>query len=219
MGLLLLFPLSLGPSSTGVNLAQLLGELWAPLNSNGPSDAVFWNPTEIYQWFDEAKNRLARMCGGFVVYDTSLETVSDQGTYTLPADHASTLQVDVAGNVLRPRSVQQLEALDASWPTTIGTPKAFVQNAAGVTGLQIYPAPSTADEVIGIAQHEIPPAIALSNAILSVPVPVREYFRFFALGEARAKESKAQMQETSDWFKQQCAMLEQAIGGYYGTAE
>ncbi len=219
MGLLLLFPSSLGPANTGVNLQALLGELWAPLNATGPIDAVFWSATDLLQWFDEAKNRLARTCGVFVRYDTTTETVSDQGPYSLPADHASTLQVDLAGAVLRPRTIQQLEALDDSWPSATGTPAAFIQAVDGDPELTLYPAPTAASQAVGIVEHSIPAAVQLSNALLSVPIPVREYFRFYALGEARAKESKSQMQETAQWFKGLTGMLEQAITGYYGGAE
>ena len=221
MGLLLLFPASLGPATAGVNLQALLGELWTPLNSTGPADAMFWTETDLYQWFDEAKNRLARTCGGFVRRDTSASIVSAQSAYSLPADHASTLQVDVAGGTLRPRTIQQLEALDDSWPTTAGTPAAFVQAVPGQPQLTVYPVPGVGDagKTIGVVEHSIPAAIALANALLAVPVPVREYFRFRTLGDARAKESPAQMQDTAQWFRGIAGMLEKAIIGYYGAAE
>lgn len=221
MGLLLLFPLSLGPSSTGVNLQVLLGELWEPLNATGPVDAIFWTPTDFYQWFSEAKNKLARTCGVFVRYDTSQTTAAAQSQYNLPSDHASTLQVDVAGTILRPRNIQQLEALDDAWPTTPGTPQAFIQAVDGQPGLTLYPTPQVADgsKTVGVVEHSIPADITLANALLALPVPMREYFRFYALGEARAKESKGQMQETAQWFKGLTGLMEQAVLAYYGASE
>lgn len=221
MGLLLLFPLSLGPASAGINLAVLVGDLWAPLNATGPADAVFWTESDLYENLDEAKNELARAVGVFVRYDTSIDTVTNTGAYTLPADHASTIQVDLAGAVLRPRAVQDLEALDSAWLATTGTPKAFVRNRGGMEELTLYPAPdvSAANEAIGILEHAIPATIALSNAILGAPVVMTEYFRFFALNNARQKESAGQMQDTAAWFGSLAAMMLKTATGYWGAAE
>ncbi len=199
----------------------MLGDLWPPLNANGAADAVYWTEDEMYKWFDEGAKRLAADCGVFVRYDVTLAAATGTAAYSLPADHVSTLQADLDGTALNPRNVQQLEALDAAWPTAAGTPNAFVQDTRGVAQLTLYPKPQLADngKAIGITEHGKPADITVTSAILAAPVPIKEYFRFYALGEARAKETKAQMQETAQWFKGLAGMLEKTMIGYYGTAQ
>lgn len=220
MGLLLLFPGGLGPGSSGVNLAALLDELWAPLNAASALDAMYWTTTDIYQYFDEAAKKLGRDCGTFVRYDGTIATVNGTAAYSLPTDHISTLQVDLAGTVLKPRNVQQLEALDVNWPTAAGTPAAFA-NYPGLATVTLYPIPGAADaaKTVGVVEHSVPATISAAAAIVAMPTPVREFFRFRALAAARSKESKGQMQDTAQWFTSLAGMMETAIQNFYGVAQ
>ena len=202
-----------------INLSQLAGELWAPLNATNAADAVFWGNTDLYNYFDEGAKALARRCGVFTEYDESLTAVQSQGSYALPSKHIATIQVDInRQKVLRPRSVQNLEALDDDWQTTEDAPVSFVQNSAGVQTILLYPRPDavTDGKTIGIVEHVYPADISPTNGILAAPTCVVEYFRFYALGEARAKETKAQMQETAQWFKGLAGMMQTVMSNYWG---
>lgn len=227
MLLLIFAPQVIGPQPEFINLTNAMGDVIPQLNASGPNDLVFWSITDLYQWFDEAGMKLARTCGVFVERDTSLTSILDQGAYTLPADQISTIQVDLAGKVLKARTVRELEALDANWPSTVGVPVAFVQDTQGVTQLVIYPAPDAEDtgDTIGLTLHVAPVPIMVdgvftpANAFLSAPQCVREYFTFTAIGEARAKESKMQMQEVAAWMRQLTGWMEQVFEGYWGEAQ
>lgn len=220
--LLLLFTNQPAPSTPGyVNASVVIGNLWPPLNANGPADAVFWTETEMYEWFNESARRLSGCAGVFVVRDTSLTSVLATGTYALPDAHQATLQADLAGAVLRPRTVQEVEALDAAWPATSGPPVAFLLDVEGVKKLTLYPVPDapSAAKTIGLIMRSLPNDVSSSSGfLLSVPAGLAEYFTFSILAEARAKETQAQMPEISQWLKGLAGMMEQAIQGYLGGA-
>lgn len=225
MLLLLFAPQPAGGGGGGtpevINFSVVLGDLIPQLNAAGSNDLIFWTTDELFAWFDEAAQRLARQAGIFVSRDTSLTSVLNQGPYALPANQVSTIQADIGGFVLRPATVQELEALDAAWPTTIGNPQQFMQDKQGLNLIVLYPAPgsSTAGETIGLVIHNFPPTISASNVFLNAPTVLQDYFKFYALGEARAKECKGAMQEMAQWFQQLTGLYEQTIEQYWGTAQ
>lgn len=211
------------PSPELINFNTVLADLYPLLNAAGPNDLVHWTVGEIYGWFDETAQRLARTSGVFVVRDTSIAVVETQGQYNLPASQVSTIQVDLAGVVLRPATVQELEALDSQWPAAVGppSPSRFLQDVAGVTAIALYPAPGTADnaETLGIVMHATEPTISATYPWLSAPSVLQDYFRIRALGEARAKESRGAMQEVASWCRQVQGLYEQVIERYWGEGQ
>ena len=218
--LLLLFSNQPAPASAEyINLAQLVTDLWPPLNASGPADAVFWTEAELYQWLDDALDNLSLGHPVFVVYDKSLAAVNGQAIYTQPTtpEFIATLQADLAGKVLRARNVQQLEALDDNWLTSAGSPEAFVLDTQGLTQLRLYKIPGASDDGHAIGQvMQIDPAEIVGGALLGAPRCLQEYLTFYALGEARAKETRAQMPETAAWFRGLVGMMDKAIAGYWG---
>lgn len=223
MLLLLFAPQPAAPSAETINLNLALSDLYPKLNATASGDLVYWTATELFQWFDEAAQRLARTTGVFVVRDTSVTVATGTGSYALPAAQVSTIQADLGGVVLRPRNVQELEALDATWTTTQGppSPNSFVQDTQGVTHVALYPIPGVADnaKALGLVLHVTPATISSANPQVSAPTCLREYFTFYALAEARAKECKAAMQEVAQWMRQLTGMYEQVIEGYWGEAQ
>jgi hypothetical protein len=221
--LLLLFS-NQPPSSAAsyVNLALTLNDLWPPLNANNAADAVFWTEAELYQWLDDALDRFSTSAPVFVVYDQSLVAVNGTGVYTQVTnpEFIATLQADLAGSVLRARNVQQLEALDDAWPTSSGTPEAFALDSAGLTQFLLYKVPGALDDgkLIGQVMQVDPLEVDSTHAILAAPTVMREYFTFYALGEARAKETRAQMPEIAQWFRGLVGLMDKAIVGYWGNA-
>lgn len=217
--LLLFVSTQAAPATLGyINMALVVGDLWPPLNANGPGDAVFWTENELYEWIDEGVQRLARKLGAFVVYDATLQTFAGLANYTLPTSHISTIQADVNGDTLRARNVQELEALDALWTSAAAsTPKSFVEDTQGLERLTLYPKPNVANESlpIGLLMQKVPATVNKANALLSAPPCLQDYFTLYTLGEARAKETNASMDETAEWFKGLVQNYEQAIASLW----
>jgi hypothetical protein len=202
-------------------MALVANDLYSALNAAGPGDLVFWTQAELYLYIDEAAQRLARTCGVWVERDTTTITEAGEGVYALPPAQVSTVQADLNGLVLQPRTVAELEALDASWPLTEGPPVAFVQNLQGLAQIVLYPAPddNNGGLSVGLILREFPIAPTASNPFLAAPTCVREYFTFRALEAARGKQSKAEMPDVAAWIGKTAGMLEQVMTELWGTAQ
>jgi len=220
--LLLLFAPQPAVAQVGyANLSLSLDDCWFPLNAASSADALFWTADELIGYMDEAAKRLARVAGVFVERNESITVTSGQGSYSLPARHIETLQADLANRTLRPRNVQQLEALDADWPDTLGdadnVPKAFVQDTQGFDKIAIYPKPYVDPETVGLVRSTFPETLEASDLILPIPPIMRDYFTFAALASARAKEGHGSMDEVVPWLRSIVEVYDQAATGLWGT--
>ena len=207
------------PANPGyINAALAVGDLWAPLNARGPSDAIFWTESELYNWIDEAVQRFARKHGSFVVYDTSLTSVAGDADYALPASHIRTYQADLNNNILRARNAQEAQALDSGWTTAADDePRAFLLDTAGLNQLTLQPPPSVTFGAlsIGLVMAQLPATVTAATAILAAPPVLRDYFTFYALAEARRKESNASMDEVSKWLLSIVDLIDQAAAAVW----
>ena len=221
MLVLIFAPQPAPPQPEFINMASVLGDLYPALNAAGPNDLVFWTEAELYIYLDEAAQRLARTCGVFVARDTTIITELEEGAYSLPPVQVSTVQADLAGLVLQPRTVAELEALDSTWPETTGPPVSFVQNVQGLGQIVVYPAPdaNSTGQALGLILRQCPLPVSSSNALLGAPTCVREYFTFRALAAARGKQSKAEMPDVAAWMGKQAGMLEQVMTELWGAAQ
>lgn len=216
---LLLFPLggAAGPSAgTLIDLRDPLGELFAQLTATGVSDLEYWTEDELYRYFDDAAKRLARNAGVFVERNTSITTVIDTSTYNLPTKQISTIHVSYNDSALRAASVQEFEALDETWESAAsGTPARWAQI---VETIALYPPPDAA-ETLAIIRHVFPTAVSPTQQMISAPVVLRDYFRYYAQAAARGKESKGAMPEVAAWLGQLTNMYEDVARNYWGTAQ
>lgn len=219
--LLLFYATQAPPAAAGyINLSTSLAELWPALNSTSPIDAIFWDAPEMFQYFDEAVKRMARRFGVFVVYDQSITSAVSTPAYNLPANHISTQQADLAGLTLRPLNIQEAEALDASWPTTVGPPTHFLEDTEGLIQFALYPQADgpNAGKLAGLVMNSFPPDITPAAGILVAPFCLKDYFTFYAIGKAREKETRAQMYESAQFFLGLCDFVEQTIQAVWGSA-
>ncbi len=217
MSLLVLFS---SGSSTGIDFRDVLAELYPKLNAAAAADLIHWTETELYQWLDEAAKRLARNIGVFVERDASITIVTGTAVYNLPARHLSTIHMSISGASLYPSNVQELEALDSAWVETSGATSSFLNDNLGTASTRLYPNPdSDVSGSLGVIFHRYVSEINSSNHSLTAPACLAEYFSWFALSEARRKQSEASMPEVADHFAKRVAWLEKVIEAYWGTAQ
>lgn len=219
--LLLFYATQAPPPAQGyVNLSVVLGNLWPSLNATSAIDAVFWGTPEIFQYFDEAAKRLARRFEVFVVYDQSITSARNTPTYAVPASYISIQQADLAGLILRPLNIYEAEALDSNWPSTVGPPTHFLQDTQGLTQIALYPQADagSSGKALGLVMNTFPPDVSPSMGFLVAPPGMQEYFEFYAIAKARAKESHAPMVESSQFFMGLVEMMEAAIDKYWGKS-
>lgn len=217
--LLLFWPDQIPPPAPSViNFSSLLGELWPALNATGPQDSIWWTSQDLLGYAQEGLLRVARNLAIFVRYDQSITTVEGTGLYELPDDQVSTVQADLNGFVLRPRNVQEMEALDSLWLTTQGSPNSFLQDQKGTGTIFAYPTPDSSSEskLLGLTIHFQPPSVQ-SGGFLVASTFLQDYFRFYILGEARRKECKGEMLDASKFWSGLSAMMEDAMQQVFGS--
>ncbi len=168
---------------------------------------------------------MARETGAFVLRDTSTNVVAGTGVYALPTRHLSTIHASIAGRCLDATNAQELEARDASWPDTTAPavqpyPKRYCHDTDGMEQIRVYPKPNTGGGgVLALVMHQYPATVSEANSVVETPAPLREYFTFAALAEARNKESKGAMPEVGAWFQQMADLMLMAAKDYYGGAQ
>jgi hypothetical protein len=212
--LLLVTPQPAPPVPGHVIITVALGEVWPFLNARGSGDAIFWTPAEVSAWGQMAVDRLTVGPKAFVVYDTSLAAAEGTAAYAQPTTWRFTLQANLAGKTLRPRTAREIEALDRTFRTTRGTPQAFVLDSRGLLEIQLYPIPDGGSDSAAINQFM---AVRPMEGTIEMPAILTDYFTFFAIAEARAKEGAAQMPEVAAWLRAELAGMESVIGDYWGA--
>jgi len=211
--------------AAGIDLRDSFESIYSTLNASGAADLVWWTDAELYAWLDEAAKKLARESGSFIIRDTTIVLVAGTATYDLPLRHVSTIHATAAGRMMTSTNGQELEALDASYLSTQATPadpkpKRYLHDLDGIDKIRVYPSPGTG--IIGplaLIMHRFPAEIAQGASLVALPGPLREYFVFYALGEARSKESKGAMPEVGAFFRELASLVEQAAIDYYGGAQ
>lgn len=211
--------LILGP----LDLQQVINNLLPLLQATRAADLEYWTLADLYEWADEAAKILARSHGVFVERDATGVLTAALAIYALPARHLSTIHVNVGTMALFPMTVQEAEALDATWPDTQAPagedPKRFLGDAAGTDNVRLYPTPSASGKTLDLLFHRFPPQVTVSNFLLQAPVCLAPYFAWRILAEARRRESKAKMPEVVSHFDERIALMDTVIGNYWGGAQ
>ena len=209
------------PGIAGVDLAVVIPRLLPTLGASSQGDLTWCLVDEFYQWADEYAKRLARHCGVFVERDSTTVTSSGTATYNTPARFLDAIQASIydsgTGNYsrLRPSSIGELYALDATWPTTTGVVQRYSVNEGTIT---LYRIPQVTG-ALAVIFHQFPPTISSGGSTVAVASPVGDYFVYGMLAEARRKQGEGAMPEMAAHFDQRVAMYEKILCAYFGGGQ
>lgn len=205
------------PTAPAVSAGDLAGQVYALLGAAEAADLYFWTDAEITAWQNEGLARLARRVALFVDRGTVAVTAGT-ATYALPTDHLSTLHVSLAAVRLRAANVAEVEALSSTWRADSGTPSRYLQDhGAGLASIRLYKKP-VANATAYVIEHELPATVTADDP-LPAPEPLMDYLLFFALGEARRKESDAAMPEIAAHCDAMLDLYEGILKGYWGVPQ
>lgn len=213
--LILLLPQG-GSAPSGVDLNAVIDSVLPALGATSLSDLDWCTQAELLQWADDAAKRLASKAGVFVEYDASATTTIGQAVYATPTGHIDTIKATLAKN-LRSITVAELNSLDSAWQVTPGVPLYFSMDANAPNRITLYPVANAVTTLASIFQ-KFPATISVASHMLDMPRPVRGYFAFYVLAEARRKESDASMPEMADHFDSRVKMFEQVFEHLYGPS-
>ncbi|MGH2360056.1 MAG: hypothetical protein ACRDGM_05880 [bacterium] len=207
-----------------MNLTQVVTALIPALNSDSLANLVWWSETELYQWLDEGAQAICRATGLLAETDSSITVVPGTAIYNLPARHLSSIATfaQAAPNniALRESSLAELEALSSTWPTDEGNFLERVAHQPGAEQATFYPLLFTGrpNEVVEAICYRYPSTISSGSPTVNLPEPLRDYFFFRALGEARGKEGEARMQEVAKSMRHMADTMAKVAVEYWGPA-
>lgn len=210
------------------DVADSLSDLWFRLGflSQGDLDAAAWlTPADLYQFADEAVQRLAYTCGLFKVFDSSVSVTSSIASVTMPAGHIFTVFAYILYNpsfaqILRLTNVEQLFALDASWTAQTGWPTrlSFDAGFPGTGGLGIatlYPAASQAGSLCQVMQ-QAPAPVAAGSSVLPISPILTDYFTYAVLATTLGKESDHSKSEVAAHCQERMGLYQKVLQQYFG---
>lgn len=217
-----------GSASTGaegMSVAIVLPDLIYRLGFTGEGEvtSTAWvTMTELYQWADEAAQRLARDTGAFLAWDTSINTGAETAVYALPSYHVYTLAAWFSAVPLRITRVQDLFALDGNAMSTEcqpgSAPTRVSYDAGSVGTATLYPIPGTNGTLKQIME-EVPPTVAAATPTVPLCAIAQDYFLYAMLAGARGKESEGAMPEMLPHFQKRLALLEQLFEHLWGPGQ
>lgn len=221
MSLLLLF--GGGDAEALVDVDELI-TCWVPLyNAATRATLTITDETELYEFADEASQRLARRTGLFVTA-SQVTTTGGDPEVTLPTRHLSTIHVsadrdaDGVFHHLRAATAAELEALDTDWETAAGDATRWTQDQSGQATLRLYQTPAS-DTDLEVVHHQHHAALNSGASVWNVPKPVGDYLTYAVMAEVRDKEHDEAMPEVAELARQRAAFLENVFQQYWGRAQ
>lgn len=190
----------------------------AELDSNNYSVTT----TELYQFGQDAAQKMAYSVGLFLLVDDSITLVPNTPAYNLPAQHVFTilawlLYTGLPIQLLRLSTVGQLFALDANWGTTTGNPVRASLDAGSVGTITLYPNPVGAATLYQIYQYY--PVVLFGTSTLPLSPVMQDAFTYALLAGARGKESDTAMPEMAAHFSQRVDLYQQVADSLWGPGQ
>lgn len=187
-----------------------LSLLYQKLNAESASDLLFWSQSELSGWATDALAELARTTGAHIERFASIAVAAGDPTYALPSRLTSIIHISLNDQALRYATVRELEALDADWQATTGTPARYTRER-GFTTVRLYPKP-TGSGTLQVIGHTTPE----SSSNVRVAAPVLDAVLFRVLAKARAKRGDGAMPDTAQQSSAVVELLVSAIRGIWG---
>lgn len=195
-----------------IAFSSIVTELYPLLNAASEIDLVWWNTTELLAMMDESD---ALGAGIFAEYTegSAIPIIVGSAAYTLPANCAAVVDVEVAGASLRRATMADLEARSDTWETDTGTPTHFILNEAGHRNIRFWPAPD-AITTANLIYHTWPDVNV--GATHRAPSVFGMFHKYAALSAARAKAGDGQAQDIAEAAQQRADVIKQVCVQMFG---
>lgn len=207
------------PSTTTVDVINIIQNLLAPLHAGAINDLVGWSECELIQWVDAGVKKLARLVALFVGRSIDTVTVAGTATYTLPAQHVSTIHASYDSKPLRPVSTGELAARDARWQTRQAPAQRWYEDTL-TDQLGLAPVPDHA-RALWLIYHGWPTSLDCAKTHTTIPLPVslQPYLELYAIAEAYSKEGDFYAPDIAAAARGIASLFEKVALDYWGSAQ
>lgn len=202
-----------------VQTTTVITQLLPTLHADSTADLSYWLLRDLVNWMDEGVKRLARVAAWNVELDTSITTANAVRAYALPERQDATLYVSLGNppvTPLRPASMIELEARNATFMADAGTPDHWYEDGQG-DNVALTPVP-TAATAITLVISAWPPALdtAQVNTLVQAPAALAGYLTFYVIEKCFGRESESEMPDVSAHAHERCQLYEQLFTHYFG---
>jgi hypothetical protein len=202
------------------SMADVLAEACDALNAAALTDAdlTFWTVDQLYEFADEAAERMARTAAVFVARDSGNTLATANAVYPAPERHVAVIRLTVAGVALIPSSSRELEALSDDWTNDAGTPARWIADWQGHDQVRVHPTPAAADDgkTLEILLAHYPAAITADSPTVAAPRVFGDYLAARVVAEARRREGDGGLPEVADALDREADLYEQIARSYWG---
>ena len=203
-----------------MDTTQILEGLLSSLNETSLGAMSWWNSAELYQYAEDANQRLGRECPIYAVVYTVPVTAA-VATYGLPARFVRMVLVDEDGLDLIQTNLFALEAMDPLWKVTAYvTAERYCLDSDGPQTIRVYPIPQIGGKTLRLIFQAMPQEITPMGSVVDLPAALAEFFHWSVLGKARSREGRAAMPEVAGVAQQMAGLFEAAakdVWGAYGV--
>ena len=216
--------LTQGTALTLVDVSQMIDDLLPMLNAKTIADLSIATEDQLYEFADEAVQRLSRRVALFVERDATLPISGGVSTLSVPPRPLSSIHAawdsDGAGlfQPLRSSSVNELEALDSAWQTAAGDPERFTHDQEGHATVRVYKTPAGNTGLVLIF-HQYHDTIDSSNITFNAPTPLGDYLLWSILAEVRGTDDDEAMPEVAEYARGRVELFESIFESYWGRAQ
>lgn len=198
-----------------IAFGPIVAKLLPALNATAAGDLVFWTEAELYEFADELAQAVSRF--GIFVERSEIAVTSGSAAYSLPVRFAALFHLSLNNTSLSAAGVDELEALDSSWPTAAGTVSRYVLDVVGLSTVTLYKIPGAPGTLTLLVSTY--PAIANSSAIARAASPVGDYWKYGILKAARSKEGEGMMPDVAAHCRERMSLYEALFERYWGRNE
>jgi hypothetical protein len=200
----------------GIDVDQVIEECLPSLHAATRAELGPWTAGNLLEWLDEGLKRLSVIAGVFITRATTL-TVPAQPSYASPPRHISTLHVSLDAVPLRPAGTLELEARDAGYLTTAGTPDHWYQDLLGMNMIGLAPVPD-AEQTMASIYESWPETVDAGgqNTLVPAPGPLKGYLAMYLLAEAYGREGEMEMPDVAQHCRARLELYHQIFQSYYG---
>lgn len=175
---------------------------------------------DLYRSFNQALRKLAKL-GLFAKADAALTIAAGVPTVSLPTRHIQTLYAAVRQSAEPWEPIDrvtraQLEALDSDWATTTSSiPARYVEELEGHSTMRVHETPDTNTDLTLLYLERLAD-VSVGSPTFTAPAVVEDYLYYWALRDARQKNTDEAMPDVARFADERLALLEQAFAEYWG---
>jgi hypothetical protein len=198
-----------------MNAATIISETIPFLHAAAAADLCGWSEADLYGFLNKATTESCTRVA-FQVAEW-LSASHSTSAVTLPTQSTRVIDVAFGGSCLEVESPAALHARIDRWEDRFDPwPESFVVEQQGAKGARLFPAPTTARQLLVV--HSEVPATLVNGSNVSAVVALDVLCGLRTIAEANTRQGEFAFPESAGFASALAQIVENAAFAYYGGA-